>query len=106
MLRGAGDSARYVDPLLAPGALTGALNWYRAMGLAKRIGPVARPVTYIWSDGDPAITRGAAVRCAEHVTGPYEFVELHGVSHWIPDEAPAAVADAALRRIATADRPH
>jgi pimeloyl-ACP methyl ester carboxylesterase len=33
------------------------------------------------------------------VTGPYTFVELPGVSHWIPEEAPEPLADAILARI-------
>ena len=41
--------------LSAPGALTAALNWYRAMSSATRVDPVGVPTTYVWSDGDVAI---------------------------------------------------
>ncbi|MEV1332466.1 alpha/beta hydrolase [Micromonospora costi] len=104
MLAGVGDAARvasYAEPMREQGALTGALNWYRAMSGADlaQVGPVAVPTTYVWSDRDRAIGRGAAEACATHVTGDYRFVELPGVSHWIPDEAPAELAEAILARV-------
>ncbi len=50
------------------------------------------PTLFVWGDGDAAITRRAADNCADHVAGPYRFETLRGVSHWIPDEAPAELA--------------
>jgi pimeloyl-ACP methyl ester carboxylesterase len=97
---GAGLVEAYAEPMLVPGALTAALNWYRAMtneDLAAA-GPVGVPTTFVWSDGDAAIGRTAAEACAAQVTGPYEFVALPGVTHWIPDEAPASLAEAILAR--------
>ncbi|MEW2382959.1 alpha/beta hydrolase [Micromonospora sp. NPDC047707] len=104
MLSGVGAADRvaaYAEPMLAPGALTGALNWYRAMSRddLAAVGPVRVPTTYVWSDRDAAIGRTAAEACAAHVTGDYRFAELAGVSHWIPDEAPAPLAEAILARI-------
>ncbi|WP_262282073.1 alpha/beta fold hydrolase [Micromonospora sp. MA102] len=103
MLGGVGDAdrvARYADPMREPGALTAALNWYRAMTGAdmKAVGPVGVPTTFVWSDGDVAIGRTAAEACAAHVTGDYRFEVLPGVTHWIPDEAPAPLAAAVLAR--------
>src|SRR3954470_15264093 len=97
----AAEVNRYVEPMLAPGALTAALNWYRAVSVTRRpaAGPVAVPTTYVWSDGDPALGRAAAEACGSYVTGDYRFVELPGVTHWIPDQAPDLVADAVLKRI-------
>ncbi|GAB3860333.1 hypothetical protein GCM10029963_63090 [Micromonospora andamanensis] len=104
LLRGVGDDARvaaYADPMREPGALTAALNWYRAMSKADlaATGPVAVPTTFVWSDGDVAIGRVAAQACAAHVTGDFRFVELTGVTHWIPDEAPTPLAEAILARV-------
>jgi pimeloyl-ACP methyl ester carboxylesterase len=62
-------------------------------------GPVTVPTTFVWSDGDVAVGETAAQACAAKVTGDYRFVALSGVTHWIPDEAPAALADAVLSRI-------
>ncbi|MFC4017792.1 alpha/beta fold hydrolase [Micromonospora sp. GCM10011542] len=104
LLGGVGDADRvnrYADPMREPGALTAALNWYRAMSRADLVaaGPVSVPTTYVWSDRDIAIGRTAAEACAAHVTGDYRFVELHGVTHWIPDAAPAPLAEAILARV-------
>jgi pimeloyl-ACP methyl ester carboxylesterase len=89
----------YVTVLSAPGALTAALNWYRAMSASTVLDPVAVPTTYVWSDGDTAIGRTAAEGCARFVTGDYRFVELPGVTHWIPEQAPDALAAAILDRL-------
>ncbi|MBM0278382.1 alpha/beta fold hydrolase [Micromonospora tarensis] len=105
LLGGVGDAARvnrYADPMCEPGALTAALNWYRAMSRADLagVGPVGVPTTYVWSDRDVAIGRTAAEACAANVTGDYRFVSLPGVSHWIPDAAPGPLAEAILARTA------
>jgi pimeloyl-ACP methyl ester carboxylesterase len=97
----AGRAESYVAPMLAPGALTAALNWYRAISVRDAVGPgpVSVPTTFIWSDGDIAIGATAAEGCAAHVSGDFRFVRLPGVSHWVPDESPHAVAGAVLARI-------
>ena len=86
----------YLAPLLAPGALLGPLRWYAAM-----LGPefaqvpaVEVPTTFLWSDADVAVSRDAADACAHWVAGSYARVDLPGVSHWVPDQAPRAVVDA------------
>jgi pimeloyl-ACP methyl ester carboxylesterase len=91
----------YVAVLSAPGALTAALNWYRAMSSATRVDPIEVPTTYVWSDGDVAIGRTAAEACADHVRGDYRFVALNGVTHWIPEQAPEQLATAILDRLAS-----
>ncbi len=90
----------YVAVLSAPGALTAALNWYRAMSSAPPVDEVAVPTSYVWSEDDVAVGRTAAEGCAGCVTGDYRFVELAGTSHWIPEQAPEALATAVLDRIA------
>jgi pimeloyl-ACP methyl ester carboxylesterase len=91
----------YVAVLSAPGALTAALNWYRAMSSDVRVDRVDVPTTYVWSDGDVAIGRTAAEACANYVTGDYRFVELPGVTHWIPEQAPKELAASILDRVAS-----
>src|SRR3954471_3994889 len=92
----------YVSVLSAPGALTAALNWYRAMSSDTRVDPVGGPTTYGWGDGDVAIGPTAPEACANFVTGDHRFVELPGVTHWIPEQAPEQLATAILDRIASA----
>jgi pimeloyl-ACP methyl ester carboxylesterase len=90
---------RFVAPLV--GALTGPLNWYRAMSGADLdgLGPVTVPTTYAWGTEDIAVSRAAAEGCAAHVAGDYRFVELPGVGHWVPELEPDTVARLALERI-------
>ncbi|GAA3393163.1 alpha/beta fold hydrolase [Cryptosporangium minutisporangium] len=92
---------RYVRPLQAPGALTGALNWYRAMSgrESAEAAPVRVPTTYVWSDGDLALGRTGAEACGTFVESDYTFVELPGLSHWLPDQAPERIAEVILARV-------
>jgi pimeloyl-ACP methyl ester carboxylesterase len=90
----------YVAQLSEPGALTAALNWYRAMQAdLSSLPAVTVPTTYVWSDQDLAIGRVPAEQCVEFVDGDYRFVELAGISHWIPEQAPDALAAAIIERI-------
>jgi pimeloyl-ACP methyl ester carboxylesterase len=90
----------YVTPMLDRAALTGALNWYRAMTRETTACPaVGVPTTFVWGDRDLAIGATAAQACAAHVAADYRFVPLAGISHWVADEAPAALAEAILARI-------
>ncbi len=82
---------RFVAAMLEPGALTAALNWYRAtepQSLAD-VGAITVPTLYVWSDEDIALGRTAAEATVAWVSGPYRFEVLSGVSHWIPETAPA-----------------
>jgi pimeloyl-ACP methyl ester carboxylesterase len=93
-------AAAYAGVLTQPGALTAALNWYRALPFGDRsLGPVTVPTTYVWSTGDRFLTRRAAELTADHVTGPYRFEVLEGVSHWIPEVAPERVVELVLDRV-------
>lgn len=96
------DVTRFRTDIVEYGALPYALNWYRAIpltspGIARR--KVTVPTTYLWSDRDVALVRGGAERTAAWVDAPYEFIVLEGVSHWIPAQAPQALAAAVLARI-------
>jgi pimeloyl-ACP methyl ester carboxylesterase len=92
----------YVEPLGHDG-LTAALNWYRALPWSQREKGYARrstvPTTYVWSDGDTALGRAGAEATERFVDAPYRFAVLPGISHWIPDEAPDALAELILDRI-------
>jgi pimeloyl-ACP methyl ester carboxylesterase len=91
----------YVAVLSAPGALTAALSWYRAMSSEPKVDAITVPTTYVWSSGDVAIGRTAAEACVDHVSGDYRFVVLPDVTHWIPEQAPEELAAAILDRIAS-----
>src|SRR3712207_9044350 len=74
------------------------------MSSATPVDDVTVPTTYVWSDDDVAIGRRAAEGCAEHVAGDYRFVELAGVSHWVPEQAPEQLAVGTPDRIASTRR--
>jgi pimeloyl-ACP methyl ester carboxylesterase len=90
----------YVAAATAPGILTAGLNWYRALNLTDLdgLGPVTCPTTYVWGDQDTFFGRFGVERCRENVAGPYQFVELAGMSHWIPELAPELLAGLILER--------
>ena len=94
-------AALYADAMAEPGRLTGALNWYRALSPKQLAGveTISVPTTYVWSDKDPVVGRTAALRTADWVDADYQLVAMKGISHWVPEEAPQALADAALVRI-------
>lgn len=85
-------------------ALTAALNWYRAMdlGTSLNLPDVSTPTTFVWSTEDRAISRAVAQRCAAYVSGEFRFVQLAGISHWIPDQAPEDLARAVVGRVRSA----
>ncbi|MGA5303661.1 alpha/beta fold hydrolase [Nucisporomicrobium flavum] len=94
-------AARYASAMAEPGRLTGALNWYRALSGRQLagVGKITVPTTYVWSDRDPVVGRSAALATRTWVEGDYRLVVLRGVGHWVPEEAPDALADVALARI-------
>lgn len=90
----------YVVPLLTPGALTAALDWYRAARPADYadVPPVAVPTTYLWGEQDLGVSPAAAQGCAEHVDADFRFVPLPEGSHWLPEQLPEVVAAEVVRR--------
>ena len=45
------------------------------------------PTLYVWSDQDAAIGPEGAYATEQYVRGPYRFVVLEGIGHWIPETA-------------------
>ena len=79
----------YVGRLREPGALTAALNWYRATPLARLdAGKISVPTMYVWSTEDVTVGSTAALATESWVTGRYRFEMLEDVSHWVPEEEP------------------
>lgn len=92
-------AARDTREMVKPGALTAALNWYRAMPLSDLRAArqkITVPTLYVWSDRDVALTAKPAYDTAKYVTGPYRFETVAGASHWLPEERPEAIADLLL----------
>jgi pimeloyl-ACP methyl ester carboxylesterase len=96
------DVERYLSLMREPGVLTACLNWYRAQDLEdiKDMGPTTVPTLYVWSDNDLALGPVAAHATASHVSAPYRFEVLPGVSHWVPEEAPGQLSTWLLEHLA------
>jgi pimeloyl-ACP methyl ester carboxylesterase len=83
--------------LSTPGALRGALNWYRGMWLPDRRSrraprePVGVAVTYVWGSRDQALGRRAAELTRRYAGDGYRFVELDE-GHWLPELAAESVS--------------
>jgi pimeloyl-ACP methyl ester carboxylesterase len=92
----------FVATMLEPGAMTAALNWYRATepNSLTDVGQITVPTLYVWSDNDIALGRSAAEATVRWVSGPYRFEVLEGVSHWIPETAPDALNRLLLEHLA------
>jgi pimeloyl-ACP methyl ester carboxylesterase len=110
------DAQKYADRFATPQSLTGPLGWYRSMFAAQVRGALASrkhpgaghqggdrkitvPMTYVWGTRDFALGREAAEKSADFVSGPYEFVEVPGAGHWLPEVNADEVVEAVLRRV-------
>jgi pimeloyl-ACP methyl ester carboxylesterase len=90
------DLDRYIENLSRPGALTAALNWYRAAGPQTAAAPgappavVTCPVLGIWSDRDHYLTEDRMRTSGERIKGLFRYEKVTGASHWMmvdrPDE--------------------
>ena len=96
--RGQGDTDRYVKDLARPGALTAALNWYRAnvrpqMPADNAAAPpkISVPAMGLWGDGDPFLTEDHVKRSPERLSGPWRYEKIAGAGHWIMLDQPAEV---------------
>jgi pimeloyl-ACP methyl ester carboxylesterase len=100
----------YIEILGSPEGMRGVLDWYRAGALPKEPGKpsgmssdfpdIEIPTLYVWSDEDPAIGPEGAHATENHVKGPYRFVALEGVGHWIPELAADRFTEELLAHLA------
>jgi pimeloyl-ACP methyl ester carboxylesterase len=103
-VRGDGDVERHLADLSRPGALTAALNWYRASArpdaeLRERapFPTVAAPTLGLWSDRDHYLMEEGMVGSAESVTGPWRYERIPGASHWLQLDAAERVNELILK---------
>ena len=90
------EEERNVADLSRPGRLTAGLNWYRATvgpeafaAPPLELPPIVCPTMGVWSSEDYALTEVQMTASAEHVTGPWRYERIEGVSHDVPSAAPA-----------------
>jgi len=89
------DLARYAEAFGKPGALTSAINWYRAMfrrpPVEREYPKIAAPALIVWGTADHFLGEQLLRGMKRHFAGPFRLVRLPGVSHWVQQEAPARV---------------
>ncbi len=99
------DLHRQLADLERPGALTAALNWYRAnmppdlyaqSGRGANLAPVQCPVLGIWGDRDMAMTERQMTDSARYVTGRWRYERIPRAGHWIPTSAPQRTSELLL----------
>jgi pimeloyl-ACP methyl ester carboxylesterase len=93
------DLDQAIADLSRPGRLTAGLNWYRAnlFDAVRRHRPPCRVATLgAWSSGDKYLVEDQMFHSGEYMDAPWRFVRLDGPGHWLPLEAPDAVADLAI----------
>jgi pimeloyl-ACP methyl ester carboxylesterase len=90
----------YTRRMQEPGALTAALNWYRAIPLSRGYvaGEVQVPTALVHGRHDRFFTPAAVRGTGSYVRGPLRTVRLD-TGHWIAEQAPEPVADAVLRLV-------
>jgi pimeloyl-ACP methyl ester carboxylesterase len=96
--RGDGDVERAIAGLARPGALTAALNWYRASAapaseLRERpaFPSVAADTLGLWSDRDHYLVEAGMTGSGEYVVGEWRYERIEGASHWMQLDAPERV---------------
>jgi epoxide hydrolase 4 len=90
------DVRRYKQALARPGALTAALNYYRAglRSLTRQDGrdtaPVAVPTLLLWGEQDPYLSPSLTEGLGPWVPD-LRVVRLPDASHWVQNDAPERV---------------
>ncbi|MEK6665643.1 MAG: alpha/beta hydrolase [candidate division NC10 bacterium] len=97
------DLKAYTEAFSKPGALTGGINWYRAMlrrpthasGVGTRparlFPPIGAPTLVIWGERDHFLGKELTRGMKRHFTGKFSIRYLPGVSHWVQQEVPGRV---------------
>jgi pimeloyl-ACP methyl ester carboxylesterase len=89
------DREVFVTALGEDGALTAALDYYRAnippqswLRPPPDLPPVEVPTMIVWGEADAYMSPVLLERSISKVTGPLRVERLPGVSHWVQQEAP------------------
>jgi pimeloyl-ACP methyl ester carboxylesterase len=91
------DIEQYVSSWNEPGALTGAINYYRAitnseywkeLGKPRNFPLIKAPTLQIWGEDDPFLGKQLTERTEEFIDAPYNLEFIPNCSHWVQQEAP------------------
>jgi pimeloyl-ACP methyl ester carboxylesterase len=88
------DLRLYAEALARPGALTAALNYYRAAfrGILvqgpMRLSPIECPTLVVWGENDAALGLELSDDLDEYVAGPFSKRLIPDCSHWVQQDRP------------------
>lgn len=104
------DIERYKEAMRRPGALTAAVNYYRAnvgrvfrkpdVSEAARDSRVQAPTLFIFAEQDFAIIPATVRGVGKFVNAPYTELRIPESGHWVQNEAPEKVNEALLKFLA------
>jgi pimeloyl-ACP methyl ester carboxylesterase len=96
------DLKQYLQDLSRPGAMTAALNYYRAnlhprneLGFSP-LPPCSVPTLGLWSTGDRFLTEQQMMRSGEHCTNGFRYERVDGATHWMQLDQPERVNELLL----------
>jgi pimeloyl-ACP methyl ester carboxylesterase len=97
------DAEAVIADLERTGALTPALNYYRAaitpdtfVNPPLDLPPVQAPTMGIWSSNDFALLEEQMVNSAKYCANGFRYERIEGADHWVQWEAPEAVVELLL----------
>jgi pimeloyl-ACP methyl ester carboxylesterase len=89
------EADHWIEQLSRPGALTAALNIYRAnmapetwAGPPPALPPMPCDTMGVWSTGDTVLLESQVVESEAYVTGRWRYERIDDADHWIPLTAP------------------
>jgi pimeloyl-ACP methyl ester carboxylesterase len=93
------DMDQVVVDLARPGALTAALNWYRAnvhprnwIEPQRAFPPIAAPTMGVWSSGDSFLEESGMTGSQRYLDGSWRYERIEGAGHWMQLDAPDQVS--------------
>lgn len=90
------DTAAYINAYKQKGAMTGSLNYYRALMQVKPnpavyTTKIKAPTLVIWGEGDKALGIELTYNTANHIAAPYTIKYIPKCSHWAQSDCPEIV---------------
>lgn len=92
---------KYVEAIAKPGALTAAINYYRAsiseeyllgaIGQPQPLPRITAPTLVIWGEDDPYLGRELVLETQSQIDGPFTLRWIAGCGHWVQQEKPELV---------------
>jgi pimeloyl-ACP methyl ester carboxylesterase len=108
------DLSAYVNAWSKPGALTAAINYYRAnmnpaILFSEKMAAfpkIESPTLVVWGDQDVALSKDLTIDTDEFVDAPYSIKYFPNCGHWVHLEEPELVTKCLLEFLRISRSPH